>query len=219
MVDQRVKELLRTIPPGVRVVAVSKFQPASKIRALYQEAGLRDFGENYVQEAQAKREELSDLNLHWHFIGRLQKNKAKQVVGSFSLIHSVDSLELARLIDRLSGEKGIRQKILLQVNLAGEITKGGFSRENLTEALPALQACQHLSVAGFMTMPPLTENPEESRVYFRELRELKNRWGSEFPNLSILSMGTSHDFRVAIEEGATLVRLGTVLFGERPKKI
>lgn len=203
-----------------RVLAVSKLQPIEKIRELYA-TGQRCFAENYVQEALAKQEDLKDLEIEWHLIGHLQKNKVKYVVGKFALIHSVDSLELARAISQRAENMKLTQKILLQVNLAGEATKGGFDREILLRQWPELRGLPALEIAGLMTMPPLTENPEEVRSYFRELRELLTelqKYGAGGHPLRELSMGTSHDYPVAIEEGATIVRLGTILFGERPRK-
>lgn len=205
-----------------RILAVSKLQPEQKIRDLYSQ-GQRHFGENYVQEALEKVEHLKDLSdLHWHFIGHLQKNKAKYVVGKFSLIHSVDSLELAQALSRQCQTKNLEQNILLQVNLAHEETKGGFDRPALLEKWSALTQLPGIHICGLMTMPPLTETGEEVRPYFKELRELLEQLRSGVNlgthPLTELSMGTSHDYKVAVEEGATIVRLGTILFGERPVK-
>lgn len=205
-----------------RVLAVSKLQPEEKIRGLYQE-GQRLFGENYVQEALDKIEHLQDLpEIEWHLIGHLQKNKAKYIVGKFSLIHSVDSLELAETISRQCYLKNVTQNILIQVNLAHEETKSGFNIQGLKEAWSKLTQLPHLKIFGLMTMPPLTETGEEVRLYFRELRDLLKELRSQTDlnrhPLTELSMGTSHDFQVAIEEGATIVRLGTILFGERLSK-
>lgn len=202
-----------------RVLAVSKLQPESKIRALYDE-GQKLFGENYVQEALEKIEHLQDLSdIEWHLIGHLQKNKAKYVVGKFALIHSVDSLELAEALSRQCALKNVSQNILVQVNLAQEETKSGFDIQSLKTAWPKLTQLPHLKIFGLMTMPPLTETGEEIRLYFRELnkllKELRSQTNLNLHPLKELSMGTSHDFQVAIEEGATIVRLGTILFGER----
>ncbi len=206
-----------------KILAVSKLQPADKIRQLHAQ-GQKLFGENYVQEALDKIELLADIpDLEWHFIGHLQKNKAKQVVGHFSLIHSVDSLELAQVLDRQCVIKSLSQKILLQVNLAGEISKGGFSRQRVRELWPRLTELQNLRICGLMTMPPLTETEVEVRPYFRELRELLQELrpitDRKRHPLTELSMGTSHDYAVAVSEGATILRLGTILFGERPAKV
>lgn len=203
------------LPKDCRILAVSKLQPVSKIRALL-EQGQRAFGENYVQEARQKQTELAEAALEWHFIGNLQKNKAKDVVGRFDLIHSVDSLSLAEALDRRHDGTSAPQRILIQLNLAGEESKGGFSRNEFETAFEALIKLRRLEVAGLMTMPPLFENPEEARPYFKKLRELRDDFVRSHPALKELSMGTSSDYRVAADEGATWVRLGTVLFGERP---
>ena len=212
---QSLSTLKKSLPPETKIVAVSKLQSVEKIRELYSQ-GQRLFAENYVQEALEKQAHLKDLAIQWHFIGRLQKNKAKSVVGNFSLIHSVDSLELAEVINRKAQEKSIVQKILIQLNLADEETKGGFSEENFASLVQALKAFKSIQIQGFMTMPPLFENPEQTRIFFTKLNDLRKVYSSHFPFLSELSMGTSSDFRVAAEEGATLIRLGTILFGERP---
>lgn len=205
-----------------KILAVSKLQPAEKIRWLYSQ-GQRLFGENYVQEALEKQEALSDLpDIQWHLIGHLQKNKAKMVVGRFYLIHSVDSLELAQVLSRQCEQKKLEQNILIQVNLAEEESKEGFSRQTLQAHWPELTKLPHLHIFGLMTMPPLTETGVEVRPYFVELRELcehlKATTNLNTHPMSELSMGTSHDYSVAAEEGATIVRLGTILFGERPAK-
>lgn len=199
-------------PP--QILAVSKLQPEEKIRALYQ-SGQRLFAENYIQEALPKIENLKNLNIEWHLIGRLQKNKAKLAVGNFALIHSVDSLELAQAINRIAEEKGLTQKILLQVNIADEESKGGFDVSTLLKVIPELQMLHKVQIKGLMAMPPLFENPEESRPYFKKLKDLLTVVKKSFPEANELSMGTSSDFLVAAQEGSTLVRLGTVLFGER----
>ncbi|AFY00164.1 YggS family pyridoxal phosphate-dependent enzyme [Bdellovibrio bacteriovorus] len=215
------KEIIEKAKPA-KILAVSKLQPAEKVRALHAE-GQRLFGENYVQEALEKQSVLSDLaDIQWHLIGHLQKNKAKMVVGKFHLIHSVDSLELAHVISRQCEQKGVTQNILIQVNLAGEASKEGFSAETLESQWAELTSLPHLHIYGLMTMPPLTETGVEVRPYFAELRQLRDRLKATTDTtvhpLSELSMGTSHDYPVAVEEGATIVRLGTILFGERPAK-
>lgn len=210
---------IRTEIGADKILAVSKLQPIDKIRDLYQQ-GQRKFGENYVQEALDKKEQLKELtDIEWHLIGHLQKNKAKYVVGQFSLIHSVDSLELAQTLSRQCESKKTTQHILIQVNLAGEDSKSGFDKSSLLQCWSELSQLPHLTIDGLMTMPPLTETGEEVRPYFRELRELQHSLAkitdpTRHP-LKMLSMGTSSDFRVAIQEGATLVRLGTILFGAR----
>ncbi|WP_413576813.1 YggS family pyridoxal phosphate-dependent enzyme [Bdellovibrio sp. HCB290] len=202
-----------------KILAVSKLQPVAKIRDLYN-LGQRRFGENYVQEALEKQEQLQDLSdIEWHLIGHLQKNKAKHVVGKFHLIHSVDSLELAQTLNRQCESKNVNQRILIQVNLAKEESKSGFDKQSILTNWKELCQLPHLSIEGFMTMPPLTETGEEVRPYFKELRELQQKLANSTElarhPLKTLSMGTSNDFRVAIQEGANLVRLGTILFGAR----
>lgn len=206
---------------SLKILAVSKLQPVEKIRALAVE-GQRCFGENYVQEALAKQDSLRDLSLEWHLIGSLQKNKVKMVAGKFSLIHSVDSLALAQTLSKFCQANGFIQDILIQVNLAHEDSKSGFDRRVLLQQWSEIARLPGLRITGLMTMPPLTDEAEEVRPYFRALRELQQdllkQPGSQGHPLQELSMGTSHDYPVAIEEGATIVRLGTILFGDRPKK-
>lgn len=222
-VQQECNDLLKKLHrtrESLKILAVSKLQTVEKIRRLYS-AGHTTFAENYVQEALLKQDTLKDLEIEWHFIGSLQKNKVKQVVGKFVLIHSVDSFELARAISNHAEKIKTTQKILLQVNLAQEITKGGYSRESLLAQWSEIAALPGLEITGLMTMPPLTDDPEDVRPYFRDLQalqhELQKHGAGRHPLLE-LSMGTSHDYHVAIEEGATIVRLGTILFGERPRK-
>lgn len=202
----------------VTLIAVSKLQPFLKIRELASE-GQHQFGENYVQELQGKIAESASLNLKWHFIGHLQKNKAKLISGKCELIHSVDSLSLAELLGRRAVDAEQTENILFQINLGGESSKDGFSRVDFLQQWPQLQAIPGLRIHGLMTMPPLQNSPEENRKYFRELKEILETLPrrTEGHPLNQLSMGTSHDFKIAIEEGSTLIRLGTVLFGERPK--
>lgn len=208
-------QILAEIPSHVTVVAVSKLHPSEAIRNLHSRYGVQNFGENYVQEATRKLDELRDLKLVWHFIGTLQKNKAKAVCGQFDLIHSVDSLTLAQAINRHAQDKKIVQKILLQVNVAKEESKGGVAVEEIDRTLVELKELRCISLAGLMTMPPLDQN---NRNHFASLRQVRDRVQSEFPGCRFLSMGTSSDYKIAIEEGATHIRLGTVLFGQRPSK-
>jgi PLP dependent protein len=214
-----VARLLASIPKQTRVVAVSKKQSEEKIRALHHSFGHLDFAENYVQEAVEKVENLKNLNLRWHFIGTLQRNKVKDVIGRFSLIHSVDSLPLLQKIDQLCSERGLEQKVLLQINIAEEASKSGFRRGEIENIKSEIETLKAVKIMGLMTMPPLSEDPEQNRPYFRAVRDLATALTKEiepkFARFNELSMGTSGDYRVAIEEGATLVRLGTVLFGDR----
>ncbi len=186
-------------------------------------SGITVFGENYVQEFLPKYEELtikSHNKISWHLIGHLQKNKVKYITGKIDLIHSVDDIDLAATIDKQSSVKNIVSNILIEVNLAGESTKNGVESEGLSNIIKELRRYNSLQLLGLMTMPPLVNEPEENRKYFKELKELlkeinrKNIYKNE---LHTLSMGTSGDFEVAIEEGATIVRVGTVIFGKRPQ--
>ena len=200
---------------AVELVAVSKYQPAQKIHALMEE-GISLFGESRVQEAAAKIP-LLPTKLHWHFIGHLQSNKIRKALPLFELFHSVDSLDLALAMDLIAGEMGRFPRVLLEVNVSGEASKYGFSPTTLKASLDQLLRLQRLQVEGFMTIAPLTPKPEETRPYFSQLRELRDEAARDFGiPLSLLSMGMSHDFEIAIEEGATLVRIGSALFGERP---
>jgi hypothetical protein len=206
-------------PGAVRLVAVSKTVGAEKIREAV-EAGAQVLGENYLQEAQKKIEVLGP-GISWHFIGHLQKNKAKYAVRLFDLIHSVDSLALAEELDRAAEKNGKVQEILLQADLSGEATKFGAGEGEILQIAERIQGLKNVSVKGLMTMPPFSDDPEDSRPYFRKLRSLRDRLARmKIPGISQedLSMGMSGDFEVAIEEGATLVRIGTAVFGPRPVK-
>jgi pyridoxal phosphate enzyme (YggS family) len=204
-------------PASVRLIGVSKTRPAADVRAAFA-AGLTDFGENRVQEAETKAAELADLRpgLRWHLIGHLQANKAKKAAALFDAVHSVDGDALAARLSRAAEDEGRVLPVLVQVDLAGEETKFGLAEEHLMSTLQAMQSHASLRVAGLMALPPYADDPEQARRYFRQLRDLRDR-ASAFGLLGggELSMGMSHDFEVAIEEGATMVRVGTALFGER----
>jgi PLP dependent protein len=205
-------------PASVRLVAVSKTKPASAIEAAVA-AGQTLFGESYVQEFAAKAETIC-LPVEWHFIGALQSNKVKYLRGKVALIHSVDRFSLAAEISRQWQKLGRPADILLQVNLGGEATKSGTDAADLLELARQICALPGLRVRGLMTLPPWEEDPEAVRPHFRRLRQLAEALaGYGLPNLEMreLSMGMSHDFEVAIEEGATLVRVGTAIFGERQR--
>jgi pyridoxal phosphate enzyme (YggS family) len=206
-------------PPGdVTLVAVSKTHPPETVRAAFA-AGVRDFGENRVQEAEPKIAATADLvasGLRWHMVGHLQSNKARKAAGLFGFIQSVDSFELGERLARAGAEAGRPVCVLVQVDLAGEETKFGLPEAELMPVLEALRGREGLRVEGLMVLPPLFDDPEEVRPYFRRLRLLRDRAqaagtleGRE------LSMGMSHDFEAAVEEGATIVRVGTAIFGER----
>ena len=200
----------------VELVAISKTHDAAKVREAV-EAGQTLFGESRVQEARVKIPELPS-NLRWHFVGHLQKNKIRHALPLFELIHSVDSLALAQDINRIADEDGLHPRVLLEVNVAGEGSKFGFTPEKLREDLENLLALPRLSILGLMTIPPIAEEAGASRKYFVQLRELRDRLQTEFHvDLAQLSMGMTQDFVVAVEEGATLVRVGTAIFGERSR--
>jgi pyridoxal phosphate enzyme (YggS family) len=201
----------------IEVVAITKTHPAEKVREAI-EAGQTLFGESRVQEARAKIPELPS-NLRWHFVGHLQKNKIRYALPLFELFHGVDSLALAQEINRIAADEGMHPRVLLEVNVAGEGSKFGFSTDKLREQMEELLALQRLSILGLMTIPPLADKAEASRRYFVELRQLRDRLQTEFHvDLPQLSMGMTQDFPIAVEEGATLVRVGTAIFGERSKK-
>jgi pyridoxal phosphate enzyme (YggS family) len=210
-------ELKSSLPTECKVLAVSKLQSKENINYLLKQ-GQMDFAENYVQEALEKQDwaRSKGLQIRWHFIGHLQTNKVKSIAEKFEYIHSVDSLRLLKAIS-VHTSSSHKQKIFLQVNIAQEASKGGFSIEEMPQIFAQAAQLQNLEVVGLMTMPPLCENPEDSRPHFQRLKELLIAWQKICPTLTELSMGTSGDFRVAAEEGATWVRLGTVLFGERSK--
>jgi len=201
----------------IELVAITKTHPPEKVRQAA-EAGQTLFGESRVQEARAKIPELPS-NLHWHFVGHLQKNKIRHALPLFELFHSVDSLALGQEMNRIAADEGMRPRVLLEVNVAGEGSKFGFAPDKLREQMEELLAAQRLSILGLMTIPPLVDGAEASRRYFVQLRELRNRLQTEFHvDLPQLSMGMTQDFPIAVEEGATLVRVGTAIFGERSRK-
>lgn len=201
-------------PEEVRLIAVSKEKPPEAIRAAYA-AGQRDFGESYAQELSEKAAALADLpELRWHAIGRLQRNKAKIVARVAEAVHSVDREELAVELDRRAEALGRTLRILLEVNVGGEATKGGCAPGELGRLLDAVGRCAHLRTIGLMTIAPYLDDPEAVRPYFALLRRLRDDHGGAAA-LPELSMGMSHDYEAAIAEGATLVRVGTAIFGAR----
>lgn len=201
-------------PVSVQLVAVSKTHPPEAIRAVL-DAGQSVFGESRVQEARAKAPLLPG-SIRWHFIGHLQKNKIRVALPQFELFHSVDSLELAGQIQRIADEDGQRPSVLIEVNIAGEASKFGFSPDKLEAQLEELLALDRLDIQGLMTIAPYSAEPEDSRPIFTQLRELRDRLQQTAGvGLPQLSMGMSGDYLVAIEEGATLVRVGTAIFGKR----
>ena len=204
-------------PTDVSLLAVSKTFGPDHVRAAYA-AGQRDFGENKVQEALQKQEATADLAIRWHLIGHLQSNKAKKAAPAFAAIHSVDSVELLRRIDAAAVEAGSAPDVYIQVDLAGEDTKFGAPEAEAGAIARAAASCRAARLKGLMLLPPWFDDPELARPYFRRLRGLRDRLieeGIDAALLHELSMGMSHDFEVAIQEGATLVRVGTAIFGKR----
>jgi len=204
-------------PLAITLVAIGKTHPPEALRAAYA-AGVTHFGENRIQEAEAKVAALADLRPHiqWHLVGHLQSNKARKALAFADVIHSVDDLELARRLSRIADELGREVRALVQVDLAGETTKSGLPAAALMDALATMRALPRLRVEGLMLLPPYEEDPERVRPFFRRLRLLaEEAHRQELLADAQLSMGMSHDFEVAIEEGATLVRIGTSIFGQR----
>lgn len=205
-------------PTGsVRLVAATKTVTVEHV-AEGVRAGLSILGENRVQEALSKIAAFTQAPVHWHFIGQLQRRKVRSVIGQFDLIHSVDSLELAQEIDRRASEAGRRQNVLLEVNIGGEPTKAGFAPDDVVRSVPMIAQFSHVSIKGLMAIPPLSADPDLTRPYFRKLRDLAQQIGAlNIPTVKVdeLSMGMSNDYEVAIAEGATLVRIGTAIFGAR----
>ncbi|HNR13125.1 MAG TPA: YggS family pyridoxal phosphate-dependent enzyme [Thermodesulfobacteriota bacterium] len=219
MIKNRIAEAARRVgrdPEEITLIAVSKTVAAARVREAVA-AGLNDFGENYVQEAREKIPEIGS-GIRWHMIGHLQTNKVKYVVPYFSIIHSVDSLRLAQEISRLSEKAGKTMDMLLEVNSAGEETKSGIGPDQVLSLIQEVAMLKAVRIRGLMTMPPFFEEPEKVRPYFQLVRELRDQLIPMLPAgaaLPELSMGMSGDFEVAIEEGATMVRVGTAIFGLR----
>lgn len=218
-VKQRIEEACRRSgrdPKEVTLIAVSKTKPVEMLQEAY-DFGTRIFGENKVQELTDKYEQMPK-DIHWHLIGHLQRNKVKYIIDKVDLIHSVDSLRLAETIDKEAQKHGLIANILIEVNVAGEESKFGLAPEEVGEFVDQLARFSHIKVCGLMTIAPFVENPEENRPYFQRLRKLSVDIAAKKVNnvtMSILSMGMTNDFEVAVEEGATMVRVGTGLFGVR----
>jgi pyridoxal phosphate enzyme (YggS family) len=212
---------------ALKLIAVSKTHPAELVLEAMR-AGVADFGENRVQEAEEKIETVSRAEFdaasrpRWHLIGHLQSNKARRAVKLFDLIHTVDSTELIERLERTCADEGrAKLPVLLQVDLAGEAAKAGARVDALPELIAKVESCRHVQLTGLMTLPPFYEDVERVRPYFRRLRELRDEWrerGAFGDGRGELSMGMSHDYEVAIEEGATMVRIGTAIFGARPAR-
>jgi pyridoxal phosphate enzyme (YggS family) len=208
-------------PEDILLIGVSKTHPADAIREAH-DAGLRHFGENRVQEWEGKLGALADLSATWHLIGHLQSNKAARAAKAFHSIDSVDDWSLAQRLDRAQSEKGTGEKlrVLIEVHMGGEETKSGISEADLPELAERVLTLAHLDFAGLMCIPPFRENPDEVRPFFETLRKLKEQMESRIGRpLPTLSMGMSHDFEPAILEGSTEVRIGTAIFGTRPKNV
>ena len=204
-------------PADIRLVAISKTFPPEAVREAFA-AGQLDFGENRVQEGLQKIRATTELHSRWHLVGHLQTNKARKVAGPFAFVHSVDSLELLTRLDQAAAAERTSPKLLIQVDLAGEATKFGAPEGDLPDLVEAAGRLQFAQVVGLMTLPPYAEDPEAARPWFRRLREIREglvRRGAPADRLRELSMGMSHDFHVAVEEGATIVRVGTAIFGTR----
>lgn len=210
-------------PEAITLIGASKHQSIEKIHELAR-LGLQDFGENYVQELLEKQKTLQERDpqhasrIRWHFIGVLQRRKVKQIIDKVDWIHSLDRLEVAHEIERRAALRDINCQVLIQINLGDEASKSGLAPDDLMEFMSALKPFSHIHIGGLMTMPPYFENCEEVRPFFKQLRELRdaiNKLAVYKKPLRELSMGMSHDYTVAIEEGATMVRIGTALFGER----
>jgi len=204
-------------PSSIRLVAVSKTFPIEAVREAYA-AGQREFGENRVQDGLQKIGETTDLTIRWHLLGHLQTNKVRKAGPAFAVVQSVDSVELIQKLDAAADEAGRTPELLIQVDLAGEATKFGAPPAEVPRLFEIAGACRAASVVGLMTLPPVPDTPEDARPFFRRLRELRDEWlaaGVPASMLRELSMGMSGDFEVAIEEGATMVRVGTAIFGSR----
>ncbi len=210
---------------STHLVVVTKAQPIEVVRAAI-EAGVTRLGENYPEEAVRKMQELGPSQVEWHMIGHIQSRKADLIPGNFALVHSLDSLKLARRLDRFAAQAGIRLPVLLEFNVGEEASKFGWpaaDERTWPDLFPEIEMVlelEHLEVRGLMTMPPLFDDPQQTRPYFQRLRRLRDILAQRFPQVdwTELSMGTSVDFEVAVEEGATLVRVGTAVVGPRPPK-
>lgn len=218
LIAQNIDRIRANIPEYVRLIAVTKTVSTSAMREAYQ-AGIRDFGENRLQEALSKQEELKDLaDVSWHFIGHIQTNKARKVIENFDWIHSVDSLKLAQRLDKLAEDKNCQPKICLQVKLLKDPNKYGWEVQDLWADLPQLQSCHHLNIQGLMTILPLRLSKTEVLTTFKANKELAreiNRKQQFQLQLNQLSMGMSGDYLLAIQAGATMIRLGQIIFGAR----
>ncbi len=220
-IAHNIESIRRDLPPSVRLMAVSKQVSVAAIRAAYA-VGIRDFGESRIQEAEPKQQALSDLpDLCWHLIGHLQGNKVRKAVQMFDWIHSVDSFKLANQIDRVSAELGAKPIVCLQVKILPDPDKYGWTIPELMADLPQLALCEHLDIRGLMAIPPLGLNAAQLQAFFDRASDLRHQIAnsqiSDRLHLSELSMGMSSDYRQAIVSGATIIRLGSIIFGDRMK--
>jgi PLP dependent protein len=219
LIADRLAQIRQTLPANVKLIAVSKQVPVEAMRAAY-EAGIRDFGESRIQETEAKQSQLQDLpDLTWHLIGHLQTNKAAKAVEQFQWIHSVDSLKLAQLLNQFASDLPYKPNLCLQVKILPDPNKFGWSIPDLLEDLPQLDQCNHLNIVGLMAIPPYGLEPDETIAVFNQTRELSDQIRQQnWQNIQMreLSMGMSDDYPLAVQAGATMVRLGRTLFGDRP---
>ncbi|WP_224095303.1 YggS family pyridoxal phosphate-dependent enzyme [Nostoc sp. MS1] len=217
-ISERITQIRASLPPSVRLIAVTKQMPTEVIRAAYA-AGIRDFGENRIQEAANKQAELFDLpDITWHFIGHLQTNKAKKALEQFNWIHSVDNLKLAQRLDQLAQQLGVKPQVCLQVKILPDPNKSGWSVPELLADLPALDLCKNLQIQGLMTIPPFGLDDAEINYVFNSTSKLAKEIAAQpwtHLQMNELSMGMSGDYQLAVQAGATMVRLGTILFGKR----
>ena len=207
MIKDNIKGILKELKNS-KLIAVSKTKPVSDILEAYEE-GIRDFGENHVQEILEKKDQLPN-DIRWYMIGHLQTNKVKDIIDKVYLIHSVDTVKLAKEIDKQAKKKDLLVNILLELNIASEDSKYGFKVDELDDAIREISLLSNVSIKGLMCVAPFTPTPEDNRKYFKEMNELKKKY-----NLEILSMGMSNDYLIADAEGSTYVRIGTKIFGER----
>ncbi|WP_353930685.1 YggS family pyridoxal phosphate-dependent enzyme [Okeanomitos corallinicola TIOX110] len=218
LISERIANIRASLPPSVRLIAVSKKVSTELMREAYS-AGIRDFGESRIQEATSKQAELRDLpDIIWHFIGHLQSNKAKKALELFDWIHSVDNLKIAQRLDTLAQQMGVSPKVCLQVKILPDLHKSGWTIPELLADLPTLNQCKNLQIQGLMTIPPLELKDEEILSVFHRTKELAEEINSQncsLINIEHLSMGMSGDYQLAVSAGATMVRLGTILFGQR----
>lgn len=212
MIENNIKEILKELNnTSTNLIAVSKTQPTSVIQQAY-DTGIKDFGENKVQELLTKIDKLPK-DIKWHMIGHLQTNKVKDLIDKVYLIHSVDSIKLANVIDRYAKKKNIKVNILLEINIANEDSKYGFKTNEIEEAIKCIKNLSNINIQGFMCVAPNTNTPENNRIFFKQMKELADTY-----NYKTLSMGMSNDYKIAIQEKSTYIRIGTKIFGNRNYK-